>query len=471
MSFWKSSNKNIKYLSLDKSIVEEYNNIRSKEKRKYLCHAPFKSMTFFHTGDILACWYNKLFPLGHYPEDSVHDIWFSKRADTLRNYIKHNDLSYGCADCRKSFNSMNFYSSGAWRYDFLPESSGKYPASVDFQISNTCNLQCIMCNGEYSANVRANRENKEMYKNPYDDNFFKQITEFIPHLKEASFSGGEPFFAKEFSRVWDLIIKLNPRINISVTTNGNIYNEKVQSYLDALKFNISVSLDAVTEETYNKIRVNGNFNTVMKNIRIFSDYTKKKGTFFSVKICPMRQNWPELHELSKSLSEKNISFLYNTVFYPPYCSLWNLNSVKLDKIAAFLQSKSMPANTEVQRENAKRYNDMALQIKHWHKEAVKREEWKLESMSLTQLRDFFMKNVLDYINREASIKFEEKPARIKKVSDLIGKMIQDSPSERAAMMGMQYYSIAPVERLLAEIEIRDYEKNRDRFLQIGLMDC
>lgn len=297
--------------------------------------------------------------------------------------------------------------------------------------------------------------------------FFKQITEFIPHLKEASFSGGEPFFAKEFSRIWDLIIAINPRINISVTTNGNIFNEKVQSYLDVLKFNISVSLDAVTEETYNKIRINGNFNTVMKNIQIFSDYAKKKETFFSVKICPMRQNWHELHELSRFLSGKNISFLYNTVFYPPYCSLWNMDSGKLDKIADFLQSKSMPMDTEVQRENAKKYNDMAMQIKHWHMEARKREEWKLEDMSLPQLRDFFMKNVLAYINGEASIKEEEKPVRIKIINDLVEKLIRDSPSEQAAIMGMQYYSIAPVERLLAEIEIRDYEKNRDRFLQIG----
>jgi MoaA/NifB/PqqE/SkfB family radical SAM enzyme len=459
-----------RYHPLEKSIVQEYNEMRSKDKRKYLCHAPFKSVTFFHTGNVLACWYNKFFPLGHYPEDSIHDIWFSKRAAKLREYIKHRDLSYGCIDCKRQFLGRNYYSTGAWRYDFLPVTEGKFPVSMDFQISNACNLQCIMCNGEYSAKVRSKRENQQQYKNPYDESFFTQIKPFLLHLKEASFSGGEPFFAKEFFTLWDLIIETNPGLNASVTTNGNIYNDKIQKYLDALPFNINVSLDAITEETYKKIRVTGSFSAVMKNIEIFEKYTKNRGTTFAVKTCPMRQNWHEIPELANFLNDRNISFLYNIVFYPPYCSLWNMDSVRLAEVASFLKKFSLKGTTEVQKQNAVRYNDLIRHVDEWYNAALKRENSGLDKKSIEELTEIFLENAKIYLDTVISDLDDENPLEYDKVKQTVLRMIKDSPSEKVALTGMQYYVSAPVDRLLAEMEIRQYEKNLDRFLQISLTE-
>jgi MoaA/NifB/PqqE/SkfB family radical SAM enzyme len=459
-----------KYHPLDKSIVKEFNKIRSREKRKYLCHAPFKSLTFFHTGNVLACWYNKFFSLGHYPENSIHDIWFSERAEKLRGFIKHKDLSYGCVDCKRQFLSRNYYSTGAWRYDFLPDVESKYPVSMDFQISNQCNLQCIMCNGEYSAKVRSKRENQDQFKNPYDDNFLEQIKPFLPYLKEASFSGGEPFFAKEFFKLWDIIIETNPNINASVTTNGNIYNEKIQKYLDALPFNINVSLDAITEETYSKIRVSGSFSAVMKNIDIFEKYTRSRGTTFAVKTCPMRQNWREIPELARFLNDRNISFLYNIVFYPPYCSLWNMDSARLAEVASFLKKHSLKENTEIQKQNAVRYSDLIRHVDDWYKAALQRESLKLDLKSVDELTEMFLGNAKKYLDTVVDNLHDESPLTYEKVRQTILQLIKDSPSEKVAFDGLLFYVSAPVDRLLAEMEIREYEKNLDRFLQISLME-
>lgn len=469
MIFFKRSkqSKESIYHPIDSKTIRQYNTIRSRDKRKLLCHAPFKSMTFFHTGDVLACWYNKLFSLGKYPEDTIHEIWFSKRAEKLRDFIKHNDLSYGCSDCRKALNAKNFNSVGAWRYDFLPDQENEFPVSLDFQISNECNLQCIMCNGEYSANVRTHRENQDLYKNPYNDKFFEQIVPFIPHLKEASFSGGEPFFANEFYELWDLIISLNPKINISVTTNGNIYNDKVQKYLNALPFNISLSLDAITETTYKQIRVNGNLNIVLKNLQIFSDYAKSKGTGFGVKICPMRQNWHEIPELSKYLNDKDISFQYNTVIYPPYCALWSLRVDKLDEIIKYLKKFTLNENSDTQKQNAARYIDLIRQIEDWKNDALKREKMNYYNLTTQQLSEIFINNVQAYLEEELNYLKGESPMQIDTLKELASKLIKDSPSEEIAYKGMQFYASVPIERWLGEIEIRDYEKNLDRFVQVG----
>jgi MoaA/NifB/PqqE/SkfB family radical SAM enzyme len=464
------SGKNEKYHPVDKKIVRAFNKPRTSEQRKHLCHAPFKSMCFFHTGDVLACWYNKLFPLGKYPDDSIHDIWFSKRADKLRDYINHNDLSYGCADCRKSLSSGNLFSVYASRYDFLPPKTNEYPVSLDFQISNTCNLQCIMCNGEYSAKVRMGRENQALYKNPYDENFFQQLAPFIPQLKEASFSGGEAFLIKEYYRIWDMMILENPGIIISATTNGNLLNDKILKYLNALSFNITVSIDAITEETYRRIRVNGDFNAVIKNIQTLLDYTKEKGTDFSVKICAMRQNWNELPELSNYLNEKNIPFQFNTVIYPPYCSLWNLSSGKLEEISGFLRGYSISDKTVFQKENNIRYLGLIHQLEGWQKEAQTREQNDFFQLSLNQLSDVFINKIQNYLAEELNYMRDENPLKIEEIKEITQRWINDSPSDDVALRGMQYYASAPVERILAEIEIRDYEKNLDRFLQAGLKE-
>lgn len=457
-----------KYHPVDEEIIREYNNIRTIEQRKYLCHAPFKSMTFFHTGYVLVCWYNKLFPIGKYPNDSVHDIWFTGRAEKLRKFILHNDLSYGCADCRKNLTNRDFYAAGAWRYDFLPEITDNYPVSVDFQISSTCNLQCIMCSGELSSNVRINREKKELYKNPYDDDFFRQIEPFIPHLKDASFSGGEPFIANEFFRIWDMQIALNPGVRNSVTTNGNILNEKVWSYLDALSFNISLSLDAITEETYRKIRVKGDFNKVISNMMKYVDYTTKKGTEFAVKICVIRQNWHEIPKLADFLNEKNISFLFNSVFFPPYCSLWNLDSKKLKEIIACWKEHQLSDDTFIRKQNAERYYDLVRQAEIWYDEALKREQKNFDQMTVDELREIFLNNAEVYISNELKYFGKEIPFQMEQLKNLFDKMIKDSIDENSALQAMRYYAAGPVARHLAELNIRDYEKNLDRFNQTGL---
>ena len=471
MSIWNFKSDNKGYHPIDKKWIRGFNKIRAKDKRKLLCHAPFKSMTFYPTGAVLACWYNKLFPLGNYPKDSINDIWFSKRAEKLRNHIKNNDLSYGCTGCRNHLKNKNYYSSGMWRYDFLPENTNGYPVSIDFQMSHACNLLCIMCNGEYSENIRINREKKELYEKPYDENFIPQLEPFIPFLKEASFSGGEPFMCKDYFDIWDMMIAKNHHIRISVTTNGTLLNEKIIKYLDSLPFNVSVSIDAITPELYEKIRVNGKIEPVLKNIEYFIKYTKKKGTVMAAKTCAMRQNWIELPALAEYMNKRDIPFLYNYVVYPANCSLWNLSSGKLKEISEYLKNKMIEqGNTYNQKNNFTRYNDLIRQIDIWYHEAISREQMNIDKMNVSQLKDIFFKKVDDYFAAELSGQMDECIEKINNVKNLIDNLIKESPSEKYALSGMKYLATVPIDKWLADMEIRDYEKNKDRFYQIGMFD-
>lgn len=76
--------------------------------------------------------------------------------------------------------------------------------------------------------------------------------------------------------------------NINFITNGNLLSDK---HLEELK-NISIqtginyiftySVDAVTKETYEKVRIGGDFNKVLQNIKKNNISILKKQCFFNV---------------------------------------------------------------------------------------------------------------------------------------------------------------------------------------------
>jgi radical SAM protein with 4Fe4S-binding SPASM domain len=458
--------KNNKWNSIDKTLIKEFNSFRPKSKQKLLCHAPFKSICFSHSGDVLACWYNKMFPLGKYPQDSISKIWFSDRANKLRKHIKNNDLTYGCYDCKRNIENRNFYAAGLSRYDFLPEQIGKYPVSIDFQISEKCNLQCIMCNGEFSEKVRRLREKKDKIQRPYDDEFYEQLREFIPHLKEASFSGGEPFIGTEFFKIWDMIIELNPGIRLSVTTNGNVNNDKVKFYLNKLNFNITLSLDAIDSATYKAIRIGGDIDVFLQNLDYFHSYCKQKSTDFNIKTCVMQQNWHDLPKLALFLNNQDIPFMFNTVFYPPNCSLWNLPSKQLLAIKTYLSSNFiLPSESTIQVNNSKRINDLLNQIDRWHFESIANEKLGINQMSLNDLIQYFL-NKVDYFIAKDSKGFKHSyPFSHAEISEIITRLVNETESEEISIKALRYFSSAPVERIISEFRIRDFESIKDRFLQ------
>jgi len=131
-----------------------------------------------------------------------------------------------------------------------------YPIRLEFELSNKCNLECAMCSGVFSSSIRANREGKPPLPQMYDSNFVEQLKPFIPHLKQAKFLGGEPFLIDIYYDIWELFIKSNPSCEIIITTNGTVFTNKVQRVLENLNCQIIVSLDSVTKDTYEGIRVN-----------------------------------------------------------------------------------------------------------------------------------------------------------------------------------------------------------------------
>lgn len=374
-------------MKLSKEVLAEYSKSRGDTYKSIVCHAPFVSLNFEQNGNVRACCYNFTHILGTWPKNSIKEIWKSAASDKLRHYIRENELGGGCSECGSMIEMGNHNGVRARFYDeyapsglFSTASYLKnkitgyigYPKVMEFELSNKCNLECVMCNGYFSSSIRKNREQLPALENPYNDDFVNELDEFIPHLTDAKFLGGEPFMIDIYMKIWERIRMLNPNMRIHITTNGTFLTDRVKNLLEGLRAGIIISIDSVNRDTYNKIRTNGSFDKVMSNLEYFRDYTKKKNTFISVAACPITYNWQELPEMLGFCLEKDITLYFNAVFTPEELSLREQPLETQEKIIAYLKSYNCPeikGNLRSPRNlSIKAYSDFIKQLEGWIKE-------------------------------------------------------------------------------------------------------
>ena len=91
---------------------------------------------------------------------------------------------------------------------------------LDWEITGGCNLRCKHCivsaNGDVSSDIE------------FDDviNFLEKLRDYKVSI---NFTGGEPFFRKDFMSILDYCIKNN--IKVQVITNGLLFNDEIFDYI------------------------------------------------------------------------------------------------------------------------------------------------------------------------------------------------------------------------------------------------
>ncbi|NSW45214.1 MAG: radical SAM protein [Bacteroidales bacterium] len=444
---------------LSPKIIRQYNKKRSVKNRQIICHAPFKSLTFFFGGKVMACWHNKQYLIGQIPENTIEEIWFGEKLKKLREHIIANNLSLGCFECDKNIQNGFYTSAGAWRYDYLPEAKSEFPVSIDFQTSNQCNNECIMCIGEYSSAIRMHREKKNNYRNPYGKEFIQQLELFIPHLKEASFSGGEVFLSEHYFEIWEKFAQINPDIVVSVTTNGTVVNDRVRSLLNKLKFNINISIDSLDKNVFERIRKNSQLDIVLSNLQYFIHYTQSKNTNLSVRVNVMQQNYPQIPELIKYLNNQNIRIHFNQVIFPPYSALWSSDESILNRIIELYQKERLETNTTIQQGNNQAWNDFINQIKQWKKMSVQHAQilQTHKNTSIDKLVEFLLCRIKDNLKSNSCFALNEKDLFITFVKTTLDQCQSEINNDELFKRAIIFYLTMPINRLIDEFNIRDTE--------------
>lgn len=258
-----------------------------------LCYAPCAQLHFTPDGTIAVCSKSTHRVVGHVQRDRILDVWRGPALASLRAALRDGRFPPGCELCERQLARENVRGNPLLDFDHvvLPEDPA-FPSRVEFAFSDLCNLACIHCSPELSS-VWRTRAGLPARPNVYDDAFFAGLEPLLPHLRQVSFLGGEPFLQEPVHRLWAMLTRVARGVQVNVTTNGTVWNDRVREMLTALRTSVSVSLDGVTPATFERARQGARFERVMANLEPLRTAVKANRGQFRLNFCLMRATWHE----------------------------------------------------------------------------------------------------------------------------------------------------------------------------------
>ncbi len=328
-------------------------NFENKAVRS-LCYAPFTNLFFDQQGNACVCCWNKRVPVGNVLRDSMDEIWRGPKIQQLREALRRDDLSKGCNFCSLQIKDGVFAGSSILQFEKfdVPGSDPDWPQRMEFSISNSCNLECVMCSGDFSSAIRARREKREAMPRIYSDEILESMRAYLPHLKKAKFLGGEPFLVTEYFRLWDMMVEDDCQIECHVTTNGTQYSKRIERLLDRIPMSFNVSIDGATKQTYENIRIGANFDEVLENAGRLREYARERNTWFGFSYCLMRQNWRELGDFCALADAWDVECFINTVHYPAEHGIYSLPPSGLREVLDGMEKQASTLDARLGRNKA-----------------------------------------------------------------------------------------------------------------------
>jgi molybdenum cofactor biosynthesis enzyme MoaA len=295
-------------------------------------------MEFDPAGWVYGCCSSQLYPLGRIGAERLSEIWSGQRAQVLRDALRSWDLSVACAACRWHLDHGRPDPVAAVYDQFeTPSLDPAGPQLMVFALSNRCNLGCIMCTPELSSTLRRSSGQRPLPR-VYGDEFFEDLEPLLADLRQAKFLGGEPFLVNEHFRVWELLSRLEEPPRVQVTTNGTVWNERVEWVLDRFTTDISISIDAATPATYSRVRRGGDLGNVLNNVARFRSWCDASSAHLHVSYCLMEQNAAELAQFLAWAEQFEVEASINLVT-DVGLALYDLETSKLEELRDIWQAQ------------------------------------------------------------------------------------------------------------------------------------
>ncbi len=350
-------------LETEESILATYRANRTIPASAFACLAPWTSISFNIDGYATVCCLNRTTTV-NVANGSIDEIWKSEAFAQLRENVSKENLKFDCSICHQQIQAKNFTGVKAASYDAYYPYHPERPAFMEFCLDNTCNLACVMCNSLLSSSIRKNEHLPPLEKK-YDERFVEQLLPYIPFLKEAVFSGGEPFLIPIYYKIWERMLDLNPQMTIGIVTNGSTLNSRIKDMLEQGRFKINISIDSVHRETYEAVRRNASFDILMNNFEWFKEYGNRKNLPVNIPVCPLTKNWDKIPEVVRFANKNDVSINFVYVDRPFSQALIHSTPEYLEKIIALYEHEKFDAVSTCSVNNVKRFKGLIDDIVKW----------------------------------------------------------------------------------------------------------
>ncbi|MDD3064904.1 MAG: radical SAM protein [Endomicrobiaceae bacterium] len=207
------------------------------------------------------------------------------------------------------------------------------PRILEITLTNRCNLKCIMC------------ENIKSVPWELAENTKNEIIELMPYLEQVLWLGGEVFLYKHFDELFDIANKHNVKQIIS--TNALLLNDNIIKKLVDYNVELSISVDGVTKEIYEKIRLGANFDNLIAKINLLNKVKHRVNKYMKKRLCVviMETNYeqiPDFIDFAHKYEFDYITFTPHEGYY--------------DKDIFFYKRKDLDEKMKEVLNRAKKYN-------------------------------------------------------------------------------------------------------------------
>jgi MoaA/NifB/PqqE/SkfB family radical SAM enzyme len=207
--------------------------------------------------------------------DSPKQVWHNKLKQA-RNQLINNEKIKDCITCYATEEKEIESFRQIYNQQFSNFNQQELPQHLDLDLSNFCNLKCIMCDSSRSSTwakeVGHYTDTKGVTS--ITDHDLEEICELSHNLKYLTLQGGEPSIMPQYETYFNYLKNHNllQNINLNVVTNLTNLQQRFYSYFPLFKsVNISVSIDAFGSAN-NFIRYPSNFDLLTKNIKTLREY-------------------------------------------------------------------------------------------------------------------------------------------------------------------------------------------------------
>jgi len=342
-------------------------------KSKTFCMHPFTGLATREDGAILACCRSQ--PVGWIQDETLENIWNNSTMRDIRQKVLNDQRPLACSSC------FNIEDQGVESLrqrhikGIIPEARiNLYPnalsnmrddytmpfeiPTMEIKLNNLCNLKCKMCHPMDSTSWNDWDQVEDFYKaegnfmvdaindlnlkkRPYLDkfddnpNWWNSFEKIIPYFRRAEFAGGEPLMDPQHYRILDMLAFYGHQIEIKYATNMSVLGIKggrsVWDYWPKFKsVAVNVSIDGLGE-SYEHIRGNANWNTMIENIKLIQTIPNISRIVGAV--CVQAGNIMILDKMIEYfLDDLGIVFYNNYCEYPKLLSAQVL-PIELKKIA------------------------------------------------------------------------------------------------------------------------------------------
>lgn len=184
-----------------------------------------------------------------------------------------------------------------------------YPRRLVFELTNACNLNCVMC-GRNAADFKTTM---------FDMDVFKSFEPMFDVVEEVTLMGwGEPTIHPDFIEMLKIVDKHSARKYFC--TNGMNLKKIKDAVFDYSVDVFAVSVDGANYETNARIRIGSDLNIITQDLKEIVAEKKKRGLTYpwiNFVFCAMDSNieeLPDLISLAAEIGIEEVKVVYLTVF-------------------------------------------------------------------------------------------------------------------------------------------------------------